>query len=308
MTRSSLRSLLAGSCIALSALFGCSSGPEDTNSGATLAGSGNGSAGTAGGGSSGSAPGVGGAGVGAGGIGAGGLVLGVDAGAANDDSDDPSKCEHLNIGILGNPGANASSNFQAWLVESGTSAQRIQTTADVPLTSAILEPFDVVILDWLTRDYTPAEADVFAAWVSAGGGVASMTGYNDNLTDDWHANSLLLPLEVAYSGSLANGPIVTFATHPITAGIDSVTFLGGYTVADLGGTASIRAPIAFLPNGPNDAAGIAVEMGKGRAVVWGDEWIEFDSEWSVLPQITQLWVQLFTWIAPTTKCALDPPR
>jgi hypothetical protein len=47
-------------------------------------------------------------------------------------------------------------------------------------------------------------------------------------------------------------------------------------------------------------------MGSGRAFVWGDEWIEFDSEWSTLPEIERLWVQVFTWIAPPTKCTLTP--
>jgi hypothetical protein len=240
-----------------------------------------------------------------GGGGAGGsLILDVNGGASDDQATE--QCEHLNIGIFGNPGANASSNFQDWLVKSGTSAQRLQTTQDEPLTSAVLAPFDVVILDWLARDYTPEEAEIFAAWISAGGGAAAMTGYSNVLVADWHANSLLAPLRVAYSGPLVSGPIVDFAAHPITVGLSSVTFLGGYLVADLGGTASTRTPIAFLPSQPNDAAGIAIEMGEGRAIVWGDEWIEFDSEWSTLPQITQFWVQLFAWIAPTTKCALTP--
>ena len=78
----------------------------------------------------------------------GGIVFNIEGG-----TDDGSACQHLNIGILGNPGANASSNFQSWLTMAGTSVQRIQTTATDPLTPATLQPFDVVILDWLTRDY-----------------------------------------------------------------------------------------------------------------------------------------------------------
>ncbi len=221
---------------------------------------------------------------------------------------DAAACTQLNIGILGNPGANASSNFQTWLQKSGTTVQRIQTTTGEPLTAATLQPFDVVILDWLTRDYTPSEAAVLATWVSAGGGVASMSGYDDNPTDDWHANSLLAPLRVAYSGPLRNGPVTDFATHPITAGLTTVTFNGGYAISDLGGTASTRAPIAFLPDASGKVTvGSAVQLGAGHAFVWGDEWIEFDSEWSTLPEIKQLWVQVFKWVAPTNRCALVPP-
>jgi hypothetical protein len=233
----------------------------------------------------------------------GGLIIDVDSGTM-----DAAECTHLNIGIFGNPGSNASSNFQTWLEMSGTSVQRIQTMPSVPITAATVQPFDVILLDWLTRDYSPAEAAVFAAFVSAGGGAASMSGYDNNTTDDWHANSLLAPFGVAYSGPLLNQPVTSFATHPITAGLTSVTFAGGYAVADLGGTASTRTPIAFLPQGGNNVpVGYAIQMGAGHAFVWGDEWIEFDSEWSTLPQIKQLWVQVFTWISPMNKCALTPP-
>lgn len=217
-------------------------------------------------------------------------------------------CTQLRIGILGNPGANASSNFQQWLEKSGTSVQRVQTTSAVALTAASLAPFDVVVLDGLTRDYTATEATVLATWVSAGGGVASMSGYSGDPGRDWRANSLLAPLGVAYAGALRSGPVTEFVAHPITAGLTSVTFNGGFLVADLGGSASTRTPLAFLPEGAGKGnAGIAVQLGAGRAFVWGDEWIEFDSEWSTLPAIKQLWVQVFSWIAPANRCTLVPP-
>jgi hypothetical protein len=235
----------------------------------------------------------------------GGLVLDIDASSG----DGSTACQHLNIGILGNAGANPSSNFQTWLQMAGTSVQRIQTATGVPLTAAALQPYDVVILDWLTRDYTAAETSIFASFVSAGGGVVSMSGYDNNTTDDWHANSLLSPLEVAYSGPLLNGPVTAFATHPITAGLTSVTFNGGYAVSDLGGTNSTRTAIAFLsPSGSQVTVGYAIQFGTGHAFVWGDEWIEFDSQWSTLPEIKQLWVQVFAWISPANKCALNPPQ
>ncbi|HEX8790698.1 MAG TPA: hypothetical protein VF765_07085 [Polyangiaceae bacterium] len=219
-------------------------------------------------------------------------------------------CKKLNIGILGNPGSNPSSDFQAWLVSAGTSVTRIQTMAPTPVvTAATLMPFDVVILDWLTRDYASAEAAALASFVSAGGGVISMSGYDGVSTDDWHANSLLAPLEVAYSGPLLDGPVTTFAVHPTTLGLTSVTFAGGYAVTDLGGTASTRTSVAFLPN-PSGAGNVtvayAVTMGSGHAFVWGDEWIEFDSEWSTLPEIKQLWVQVFAWVARPGNCMLMP--
>ena len=66
----------------------------------------------------------------------GGLTIDVDASTG----DAAGACAHLNIGIFGNPGADASSNFQQWLVAAGTSVQRIQTTTTEPVTAATLQP------------------------------------------------------------------------------------------------------------------------------------------------------------------------
>jgi hypothetical protein len=219
-------------------------------------------------------------------------------------------CGPLSIGILGNPGTyNSSDDFLQWLATSGASPQRIQTTPDEQVTTATFQPFDVVVLDWLTRDYEPAEAATFADWVASGGGVVSMSGYDNNTTDDWHANSLLAPLEVAYAGPLIDGPVTDLAAHPITAGLDSVVFEGGYAVFDLGGDASTRTPLAFLQEADGTVSvGYAVQMGTGRAFVWGDEWIQFTpsvSQGSMFP--AELWVQAFGWISPAGKCALTPP-
>ncbi len=218
-------------------------------------------------------------------------------------------CTPLNVAIFGNPGSGgSSSNFVQWLTNEGTNVTRIQTTSNVTVTASTLQPYDIVILDWLTRDYTAAEATVFSDWVSSGGAVMAMSGYDNNETDDWHANSLLAPLKVAYSGSLLNGPVTNFVNNPITQGLTSVIFAGGYGVSDLGGTQSTRTPVAYLPSGGGTVpAGIAVQYGSGRAFVWGDEWIEYDSQWSANPEIPQFWQQIFKWIAPTVKCELETP-
>lgn len=289
------RSLLAP-LFAVVVLVGCSA--TDTDAGGN-AGGGSASAGhapTAGGASSSSS----------GGASAGNhFIFDVDGGTGPIDGTD---CARLNIGILGNPGSNGSSDFEQWLARAGTSVKRIQTTADEPLTGATLAPFDVVVLDCLTRDYSADEVASFAAWVSAGGGVAAMSGYHDDTTIDWRANSLLAPLGVAFAGDRVWGPASSFADHPITKGLTSVTFTGGYAVADLGNSASTREPVAFLSTTPPKPVAFAVRMDAGHAFVWGDEWIEFDSEWSKLPEIPQLWVQAFAWLSPATTCALIPPK
>lgn len=295
MLRISVALVLAGPGLA-----GCS------NSSVDRAGHADGSGGSGGNVAPGTSGGLGSASTAAGAAGKG-PMLAVDAGSTPTEDAAPG-CARLNIGILGNPGSNGSSNFEQWLAKAGTSVQRIQTTPDEPMTRATLEPFDAVVLDCLTRDYSTDEVASFEAWVSAGGGVAAMSGYHDDTTVDWRANSLLAPLGVAFSGERSWGPATGFAAHPITQGLTSVTFTGGYPVSDLGGASSMRTALAFLPTTPPKPVAFAVQLGSGHAFAWGDEWIEFDSEWSALPQIPQLWVQVFAWIAPTTTCGLIPPK
>ncbi|HVT07316.1 MAG TPA: hypothetical protein VHO67_07650 [Polyangia bacterium] len=297
--------LVSAWSLAVVAALGCA-GVGGGASGGGASGGSTGSGGpTAGGGRTGAggSPGAGGvpASTGTGGRGTGGSGVRSDAGSPSGDA----ACSQLNIGILGNPGSNSSSNFQAWLEARGTSARRFQTDDGTPLTADALQPFDVIVIDLPPREYTADEAAVLAAWVSAGGGIAAMSGYHNDTSQDWRANSLLAPLGVAYSGQLVWGPVTQFAAHPITTGLTSVTFTGGYGVSDLGTAGSTRTPIAFLPGNPGTlAVAYAVTMGQGRAFVWGDEWIEFDSEWSSMPQIPQLWLQVFNWIAPPNRCML----
>ncbi|HVH40994.1 MAG TPA: hypothetical protein VM925_01585 [Labilithrix sp.] len=211
------------------------------------------------------------------------------------------KCETLNIGIIGVPGENASSNFQSWLKNAGTTATRIHTERDNVLTSAALAPFDVVIIDHLMHDYSSDEAAAFQTWLSAGKGAVSMSGYLNAPEVDFRANALLAPLGVAYAGARFDGPITQFVPHPITQGLTSITFLGGYAVEPIDDVTSTRTAIAS--EGDRNV-GYTVELGQGRAFVWGDEWIQHDSEWATLVEIQQLWLQIFAWLAPN-RCKLN---
>jgi hypothetical protein len=248
---------------------------------------------------------------------------------------DALSCQHLHIGILGNPGALTAADFAGWLVSAGTSVTTILTTSSVPLTAAAIAPFDVIVLDHLTRTYTASEMAIFSAWVANGGGVASMTGFTGS-ADDFYGNTLLAPLGVQYvtPPPLLSGPVTDFAVHPIVAGLTSITFEGGWAIAecpvgdvclagacssacsiddspDAGAGGVMRTPIAFLPGGaspPRVPVAYAVTMGAGHAFVWGDEWIQYDTVWSSDPQVEPFWVQIFAWIAPPHKCALQPPK
>ena len=208
-------------------------------------------------------------------------------------------CDCLAIALVGTSGSLASSQFQQWIIDRGSSADRI----DPPLVdAAVLDAYDVVILDQLTREYTPAEAAAFDAWVNAGGGLMALTGHTASpvSAQQW-PNGILGPMGLEYQGDLLSGPVTDFVPHPVTFGLTSVTFLGGFeVVATIPGISDV---IARLP-GMVPAAQVQ-ERGLGKVLVWGDEWIEYDSEWSTMPEITQLWVNIFEWITPTDVCA--PP-
>lgn len=207
-------------------------------------------------------------------------------------------CDCLAIALIGTSGGLAASQFQQWLIDRGTSADRI----DPPLVdAAVLDAYDVVILDQLTRAYTPAEAAAFDAWVNAGGGLMSMTGHTSSpvSAQQW-PNGILGPMGLEYQGALLNGPVTDFLPHPITMGLTSVTFLGGFeVVATIPGQSDV---VARLPG--MVPAAQAQERGAGKVFVWGDEWIEYDSEWAALPEITLLWTNIFEWLTPASVCSL----
>lgn len=207
-------------------------------------------------------------------------------------------CDCLAIALVGTSGSLAASQFEQWLIDRGTSAERIDPAL---VDAAVLDAYDVVILDQLTRAYTPAEAMAFDAWVSAGGGLMAMTGHTSSpvSAQQW-PNGILGPMGLEYQGALLSGPVTDFLPHPITMGLTSVTFLGGFeVVATIPGQSEV---VARLPG--MVPAAQAQERGLGKVFVWGDEWIEYDSEWAALPEITVLWTNVFEWLTPATVCSL----
>jgi hypothetical protein len=200
--------------------------------------------------------------------------------------------------LLGQPGSNPSSQFVAWLESQGTSTERIDPAA---IDATVLAPYDIVIIDRLTRAYVPAETAAFAEWVDAGGGLMSMTGHtaDPGIAQDL-PNAILAEFGIVYTGALLNGPATDFPAHPIGTGLTSVTFAGGFEVAET--TPGTTDVVAQIPAAP---VARAREVGDGKVFVWGDEWIEYDSEWSTMPEINQLWVNALDWLRPADICA--PP-
>ena len=212
-------------------------------------------------------------------------------------------CDCLNIAIFGNKGANPSAQFEAWLEAQGTQVDRIQTD-NTPLSKAILDKYDIVILDWLVRNYTAQEAALVADWVGTGGGLMSLTGHVNNNTVVDRPNSIIKPMGLSYNASKGffSGPVTQWLKpHPITDGITSVSFYGGLYIDIVDDGLGINTVIGTLPQGP---VAVAQERKAGKLFIFGDEWIEFDSEWQQIPQIKKFWANVLGWLSPQNFCTI----
>jgi hypothetical protein len=51
------------------------------------------------------------------------------------------------------------------------------------------------------------------------------------------------------------------------------------------------------------------EPGDGRVVVWGDEWITYDSEWADVKgqQVELFWLNILKWLSPPKTCQVPIP-
>jgi hypothetical protein len=216
-------------------------------------------------------------------------------------------CDCIRIGLIGKKGWYGSNNFEQWLVSHGTAVSRIHDPpAAGTLTAADLAPFDMVILDWMQRSYSFTEAQTFQTWLNGHHGVLALSGFAPDY-DVGQPNSLLgvLDLQLTGSSTFPNMMAITdFLPHPVTVGVTSVTFNGGSEVLDLPG--AIASTHTTFARSSGRAAGVAHEDANGaRGVVWGDEWIEFDSEWSTVPDINRFWSNIISFLTP--RCEVPPP-
>jgi hypothetical protein len=203
----------------------------------------------------------------------------------------------MKILLLGDPGEDSSSNFEAYVQGIGTAATRI-ANPDV-LDATLLADYNIVILDQLERTFTADEAAALTTWLTAGNnGVMAMSGYTGAQSDIDRPNSLVAGMGVDFTGGLLNGPVVQFATHPTTKGLTSVTFAGGFPVeiAATPPASSTQTYVATIDTGSEVDVAVAATLGSGRIYLWGDEWVTFDSEWEGSTQIQMFWSDVLSWL------------
>lgn len=217
-------------------------------------------------------------------------------------------CDCLNIGILGASGFAPNANFEAWLEDQGSAVTRT-LLANKPgvVTPALLANYDLVLIDRIERALSADEAAALGAFVKEDGrGLITLIGYNfDNnnpAPERDRANTALAPFGLAYQGPyFGDGVIPTFdPDHPVSKDIFDVNFAGGIMPVDTGnqGTSEVFATVE------GKTAGIAHQtaMMGGRVIVWGDEWLTFDSDWQGFADVQDFWVNMVGWAKPQDFC------
>jgi hypothetical protein len=208
-------------------------------------------------------------------------------------------CDCLLIATLGIPGEWGEGDvFAAWLDErSDTGAASL---GDAVLTSELLAGYQVIVVqDIRGRTYSAAEVTALQNWIEAGGGLMTLIGYGDS-TERTNVNTLLAPSGIQYdSAAILPGsptiPVTTWNTHPVADMITQVGVDNGYEVVGAGTVIAQEGGFDLLRGN---------SLGAGKVLVWGDEWITYDSEWEGHPeyQLQRFWLNAIKWLTPAAQC------
>lgn len=217
-------------------------------------------------------------------------------------------CDCLKIATLGVPGKWGQGDvFASWL-----SSRSVAGAADLQyqtLTKELLAPYQVIVAQDLSkanRSYSPAEVQALNDWIAGGGGFMTLIGYADP-SEVTNVNSLLAPQGISYGteqilakkgGSTI--PITQWQPHPVTQGVTRVGVDNGYPVQGGGTVLATEQGYDVLR---------VKEVGRGHVLIWADEWITYDSEWSGHPdyQVQLFWLNAIKWLTPANQCQVAIP-
>jgi hypothetical protein len=226
-----------------------------------------------------------------------------DGQADNIDVQHDGVCDCLAIATLGGPGrVGSGSVFGAWLDQrSDKGAVRL---GDAVLTPELLRKYQVIVAEDLSVNdaYSAAEIDALEAWIKAGGGLLTLIGYAGP-EERANANAVLARFGMSYgpeqilqkSGAMTVPIRNWFGPHPVVDGVMKVGVDNGYPVNGAG--------TVFAREGNYDMLR-GMEVGSGHVLVYGDEWITYNSEWSQLGeyQVERLWLNMIKWLTVQRVC------
>lgn len=226
----------------------------------------------------------------------------------NVDADGDGICDCLLLATLGAPGEWGEGDvFDDWL--DSRSDNGAAHLGDQELTAELLDGYQVVVIqDLRGREYSSAEVEVLEAWVAGGGGLMTLIGYGSP-DERTNVNQLLDPLGVSYGetqilakdGSVTR-PVTNWFEHPTTEGVTRIGVDNGYPVLGAG---------TVIAEEDEHVVARAVVHSEGRAFVWGDEWITYNSEWegdaAADYQVERLWVSVIKWLTPVSECQVPIP-
>lgn len=311
------------SIAALACLFACSSDDADGGSrggaGADAFGNASGAGSTAGAGAAGSA-GSGGSSSGSGAEICDGIDNDANGTIDDVDAQGDGVCDCLRIATIGEigPWSDGGNVFRDWLDE--RSATPAVELGDQVLTDALLQPFQVLVVLYASTNqlrhrghmlgphhaFSSDEVAAFERWVRGGGGVMTTIGYTaEEAAEVVNVNRLLAPFGLGYSTTEldVHGYVTDWTSpHPITDMVSNIYTENGAAVDGPSGMTLAR-----------DSGGHAVlqvaQPDGGHVIVWGDEWITYDSQWEAIEdqQVERLWLNTLKWMSPERVCQVALP-
>lgn len=256
-------------------------------------------------------------------------------------------CTCISIGMLGRlptygaiPGQDNTSAFQQWLNTKSSAAVDVVTT-DTPLTPEFLEKYDVLVFQALEDreggplwTFTAEEKANFEAWLRAGGGLITLTGYGAQATEVNPTNELVAFTGLSYktddilpncpagdsccycAGSSA--PMRGFnPAHPIAEHISVVGAFHGRSV-------NAPADALIVASEGTLVYGATKELDAGRIFMFADEWVTYTSQWMATVdnpscttdmnstcygrtadrfyQVPQFWYNVLVWASGNAAC------
>jgi hypothetical protein len=246
----------------------------------------------------------------------------------DDAGGDAQHCTCMNIASVGVHGVTGSNTdpgdtqpFITWLnTQSSASVDNFPTkptitydpTNTVDAASPgelLLNNYDVVILQWLANvpsnapdtpassywQFSSTEVSALQAWVNNGGGIVSMSGYEQSSSEITPVNTLLSFTEMQYGTDSVLGP----SCQLFDGGADSLCYCNGVALplgppwANTPIGANITQVGAFLGRPVLTSGTDAVvdiqdakykyaahqTIGKGHVFVFTDEWVTYSSQW-----------------------------